>query len=118
MKTHVNPILQHLKWYPHQVGLRHCLHRINISSSIVSYILIVALVTLVTLPFTFALTWRVIWENLGTILVTFVLPKILNFILMKLTKKCIFRPTFIKSRAGHPPIHQVHGVFGALLGDL
>lgn len=27
MKTHVNPILQHLKWYPHQVGLRHCLHR-------------------------------------------------------------------------------------------
>lgn len=78
---------------------------INISSSIVSYILIVALVTLVTLPFTFALTWRVIWENLGTILVTFVLPKILNFILMKLTKKCIFGPTFIKSRAGASIFH-------------
>lgn len=111
MKTHVNPILQHK-----QNGIRTRLVfatayiGINISSSIVSYILIVALVTLVTLPFTFALTWRVIWENLGTILVTFVLPKILNFILMKLTKKCIFGPTFIKSRAGHlqhPPIHRV-----------
>ena len=78
--------------------------------------------TLVTLPFTFALTWRVIWENLGTILVTFVLPKILNFILMKLTKKCIFGPTFIKSRAGHlqhpPNSSGDNGVFGALLGDL
>ena len=34
------------------------------------------------------------------IVITFLLPKILNFILMKTTKTCIFGPTFIKSRAG------------------
>ena len=76
---------------------------INISSSIVSFILIVGLVTLVTLPFTFELTWRVIWSYAGTILLTFVLPAVIKFLSTKILKGCIFGPTFIKTRAGDSP---------------
>ena len=73
---------------------------INISSSIISYILIVGLVTLVALPFTFELTWRVIWDYVPTILVAFVLPAIISFVQMKALKKCLYGGTFIKTRAG------------------
>ncbi|CAJ1433594.1 unnamed protein product, partial [Effrenium voratum] len=78
---------------------------INISSAIVSYILIVALVTLITIPFTFELTWQVIWNALPTILLTFVLPKILTIISMKIFKKCLYGGTFIKTRAGASIFH-------------
>ena len=73
---------------------------INISSAIISYILIVGLVTLVALPFTFELTWRVIWDYVPTILVAFVLPAVISFVQMKALKKFLFGGTFIKTRAG------------------
>jgi len=78
---------------------------INISSAIVSYILIVGLVTLILLPFFFALTWKVIWRSVPYILTTFVVPKIISFVSMKICKKCIFGPTFIKTRAGASIFH-------------
>ena len=73
---------------------------INISASIVSYILIVAVVTVILLPFCFSLTWNVIWRNVPMIITTFVIPKIISFVSMKLLKKKLFGPTFIKTRAG------------------
>eukprot|EP00913_Durusdinium_trenchii_P015906 g14947.t1 len=90
---------------------------INISSSIVSFILIVGLVTLVTLPFTFELTWRVIWSYAGTILLTFVLPAVIKFLSTKILKGCIFGPTFIKTRAGASIFH-FYTTFLALPGGL
>ena len=73
---------------------------ISISSAIVSYILIVGLVTIILLPFCFSLTWNVIWRQLPTIIFTFVIPKIISFVSMKICKKCLFGPTFVKTRAG------------------
>lgn len=90
---------------------------INISSSIVSFILIVGLVTLVTLPFTFELTWRVIWSYAGTILLTFVLPAVIKFLSTKILKGCIFGPTFIKTRAGASIFH-FYTTFLALPGGV
>ena len=78
---------------------------INISSAIISYILIVGLVTLVALPFTFELTWRVIWGYVPTILVAFVLPAVISFVQMKALKKFLFGGTFIKTRAGASIFH-------------
>jgi len=78
---------------------------INISASIVSYILIVAVVTVILLPFCFSLTWNVIWRNVPMIITTFVIPKIISFVSMKLLKKNLFGPTFIKTRAGASIFH-------------
>lgn len=73
---------------------------VYISSTICSYILIVGFVTLVALPFTFELTWRVILSSLIPVLLLFVLPNLLAQLTVKICKKSLFGRTFIKSRAG------------------
>lgn len=90
---------------------------INISASIVSYILIVAVVTVILLPFCFSLTWNVIWRNVPMIITTFVIPKIISFVSMKLFKKCLFGPTFIKTRAG-VSIYHFYMTFLSLPGGV
>ena len=72
-----------------------------ISSTIVSYMLIVGFTTLVAFPFTFELTWHVIWNSLLAVLLLFVVPNLLVATAMKIFKKCLFGRTFVKSRAGH-----------------
>lgn len=78
---------------------------IYISSTIVSYILIVGFVTLVAFPFTFELTWHVIWNSLLAVLLVFVVPNVLVATCMKIFKKCLFGRTFVKSRAGASIFH-------------
>eukprot|EP00931_Biecheleriopsis_adriatica_P041207 TRINITY_DN23583_c0_g1_i1.p1 TRINITY_DN23583_c0_g1~~TRINITY_DN23583_c0_g1_i1.p1 ORF type:complete len:2026 (+),score=318.32 TRINITY_DN23583_c0_g1_i1:88-6078(+) len=61
-----------------------------IAASLVSYFLIVIVCIIVALPFAWPLLWSILWSNATYIIVTFILPAVLNPALNFVMRKCLF----------------------------
>eukprot|EP00931_Biecheleriopsis_adriatica_P037968 TRINITY_DN21779_c0_g3_i1.p1 TRINITY_DN21779_c0_g3~~TRINITY_DN21779_c0_g3_i1.p1 ORF type:complete len:544 (+),score=102.27 TRINITY_DN21779_c0_g3_i1:81-1634(+) len=88
---------------------------VNISSTIVSFILLVLVICLITIPFSFPIVWRLIWGYAPFVWWTFIFPAVISLLSRMILKKCIFSAFLFKTRAG-ASIYIFYQTWLALVG--
>eukprot|EP00931_Biecheleriopsis_adriatica_P037967 TRINITY_DN21779_c0_g2_i2.p1 TRINITY_DN21779_c0_g2~~TRINITY_DN21779_c0_g2_i2.p1 ORF type:complete len:1168 (+),score=198.52 TRINITY_DN21779_c0_g2_i2:212-3505(+) len=88
---------------------------VNISSTIVSYILLVIVICLITIPFSYPIVWRLLWSYAPFVWWTFVFPAVISAVSRLILKKCVFTNFLYRSRGG-ASIYIFYQTWLALVG--
>jgi len=70
-----------------------------VASTIVGFVVIVLICTLVALPFAWSLPWKMLWNNRNFILYTLVLPQLIQPIISFVLKKFLYDKKMVRHRA-------------------